>query len=863
MKYQDLTKRGFSPRASSLIAFLILGLLTAPQSRGQLLQGTIDGNVTDASQAAVVNAQVRATNQETNFSRETVTNNAGGYTLPNMPPGTYSITVGSQGFQTQTLTGVAVTSGNITRRDVALGLGTVTETVTVGAQVAALQTDRADVRSEISTNAVANLPVPVGRNYQMLVTTFPGVSPPQNANSYTANPTRTVQFSVNGNFTTVNNTRIDGTSAYNVTAPQAAMYGPTLEAIEAVSIVTNSFDAEQGTAGGGSVNVTVKSGTNALHGSLFEDHTDQHLKAYPWAANRTQPKSKYIFNQYGATLGGPIKKDKLFYFVSWEGTRFVAAPPILLQVPTAAMKGGNLSASPTPIYDPGTGNANGTGRLPFQGNIIPANRIDSGIKALIATGGWTDPNQKGTGAFGLGQDLLASASGGQHRDQIDSKVSWNPTSKLSMFVRFGFNNNNYFNPQPFGILGGPSLTSANTAIGNGFGHIFNDTVSGTYVFTPHLLMDAYIGYSRNDNSSRPLNLDQNYGETLLHIPGLSNAGLTGWAQQRQNGMPQFNIDGFANVGGIPSVFQPQDYSDAEHEYVANVNWLKGTHDFRGGFDWDRQGVNEWQTQGSGTGSTYITGAGGFHFTQGTTQLSGGPAGNDFNAFASFLLGLPANAGRVYVFPDEIRLHAQSVGFYLRDRWQVSPKLTLSYGLRWEYIPMPNRGSPRGTEYFDLQNNVEVICGLDNVPEDCGITRDRQRFIPRVGIAYRISDSMVIRAGFGLANDPTTNLQGFRLDAPYVYSQLINPPNSFSFATTLRQGLPVAAARITPVCMWMQNGPNLASCCWPGTTAAFAPPTAMSKKGRARNAFTELLSRSDTRPDDHMASRPVQFDSLEI
>ena len=481
--------------------FLAL-MASAPVLRAQLVQGTIDGNVMDGSQAAIANAQVKAVNTETNFSRETTTNSAGGYTLPNLPPGTYAVSVTVAGFQTQAVTGITVTSGNTARSDIGMKVGTVSETVTVGAEAAALQTDRAEIRSEMSQNVIANVPVPVGRNYQMLITTLPGVAPPQSANSYTANPGRAVQFSINGNVTVINNTRIDGTNAYNVTAPQVAVYGPALESIDTVSVVTNSFDAEQGTAGGGAVNVTVKSGTNAFHGSLFEDHTDQVIKAYSWPANRSLPKSKYIFNQYGATVGGPILKDKLFYFVSWEGTRFVAAPPIAIQVPTAAMKLGDLSASPTPIYDPTTGNANGTGRIPFQGNKIPIERIDPAVLALFNTGSLTNPNQKGTGAFGLGSNLLASASGGQHRDQIDSKVNWNATSKLSMFIRFGFNNNGFFTPQPFGVIGGPSLSSTNTAVGNGFGHIFNDTVAGTYVFTPHLLMDVAFGYSRNDNSSR-------------------------------------------------------------------------------------------------------------------------------------------------------------------------------------------------------------------------------------------------------------------------------------------------------------------------------------------------------------------------
>jgi hypothetical protein len=789
-----LSKQG-SSHAVFYFVLLAVALLAPPHVRGQLLQGTIEGNVMDTSQAVVVGASVRATNQQTTFSREAVTNPAGGYTLPTLPPGTYTLTVSAPGFQTQNQTGIAVTSNDVTRRDVTLALGTVSETVEVGAQASALQTDRSDVRSELGTNTLNNVPVPIGRNYQMLFVTLPGISPPTNSNSFTANPNRALQFSSNGGGFTTNNTRIDGTSAFNVAASNVALYIPALDAIEAVNVVTNAFDAEQGMAGGAAVNLTIKSGTNAIHGSLFENHADQHLKAYAWNADRTQSKSKYIHNQFGGTIGGPIKKDKLFYFASYEGTRYRESSPTSMQVPTPAMKSGNLSASPTTIYDPTTGNPDGSGRMPFRGNIIPPQMIDQGVKALIATGAWLDPNQKGTGAFGLGRNLLSTASGGQSRDQFDNKLSWNPTNKLFTFVRFGFNNNSYDTPEPFGLLGGPSLSRTNTAVGTGYGHIFSGTISATYVLTPNLVMDAYFGYSRNDNSSRQPNLDKNIGTTLLSIPGLDTSGLTGFKKTREGGMPDVNIDGFA-ILGPPNQFQPQDYRDPEHEYVGNLNWVKGTHNLRTGFDLDYSALNEDQVQAPVSGLGNATGAGGFHFSQGTTQLRGGPAGNDFNAFASFLLGLPVDAGKIHLFPDEVYGRNKSLGLYVRDRWQIMPRLTLTYGARWEWFPMPDRVT-RGLEKYDFKNNQMLVCGVGSTPWDCGITKDKQRVVPRIGIAYRITDSTVFRAGYGIANDPVNLLavgpfQG-RFNSPDYIGQVLNAPNSFGYATTWRLGLPLVTA----------------------------------------------------------------------
>ena len=348
-------KRGSSFRsiflASMWLIIDVMSALVAPiGARAQALQGEIDGNVTDSTQGAVVGARVVATNAETNFSRATVTNSAGAYTLPDLPPGTYTISVTAPGFQTYNQTGIGVSPNAVRRADVTLTVGQVSETVTVEALAAALQTDRSDVRAEMTQQTLTNIPVPIGRNYQMLFVTLPGVSPAQNGNSFAANPTRSINFSANGAPTNINSTRIDGASSGGI-IDSTLTYIPGLEAIQEVNVVTNSFDAEQGLAGGAAVSIQIKSGSNSLHGSLFEYHTDQHLKAYQWAADRTQPNPKYLNNQYGATIGGAIRKDKLFYFASFEGTGYSESVTQVVQVPTAAMKSGNLSASPTPIAE--------------------------------------------------------------------------------------------------------------------------------------------------------------------------------------------------------------------------------------------------------------------------------------------------------------------------------------------------------------------------------------------------------------------------------------------------------------------------------------------------------------------------------
>jgi hypothetical protein len=764
--------------------------LCAGSAVAQLLQGTITGNVTDSSNATIPGATVTATNQGTHFTRSAQTDSAGAYSLSDMPPGTYTVTISAPGFGTYKRTELVLVVQTTLRVDAILPVGQVGDTVTVSSAPVALQADRADVNVNLSESLLTDSPVPVGRNYESLFTTLPGASPPQTANSYGTNSTRSLQYTVNGTSINQNLTFIDGAGTRNAAASNVIQYVPALQSIADVTVSTNSFQADQ-SAGGAFVNVTIKSGVNKVHGSLFEDHTDEQLQAYTWAANRSLPKLPYIFNQFGGTIGGPIKKDKLFYFASYQGNRLVQGSATVAEVPTAAMKAGNLSGSSTPIYDPMTGSANGSGRTPFPGNIIPTSRIDPGVAAMIATGAWANPNQAGSGSLGLSNNFLCSGcqgNSGQRTDQLDSKVDWNPTQKLSVFVRFGFNNGDWQNPSIFGLLGGPAVSPANTAVGNGGSNVYNDTVSATYVFTPHLLVDGFFGLSRNDMFSNQPDRNQDLGWSLLQIPGLDTSTLPTSMQLNQNGMPYLSAAGFAALG-LPNSFQPQRLEDPEYNFNANLNWNKGSHTIRAGVSGDFLNVDELQEQSSALGA--LKGPADFQFQQGTTQLLGGPSGSDYNAFGSLLLGLPQTSGRVYQVPDRYYVHDRSFGIYISDTWQVTRKLTASFGLRWDYFPFPTRNGT-GLEFYNPYSATMSICGIGSVPTDCGITKDRQQFNPRIGLAYRVTGSTVIRAGYSKASDPTyflSSLTAGDLNFPYNISQISNAPNSYSYSTTLRQGLP--------------------------------------------------------------------------
>ena len=399
---------------ASSCAFYISSILCVAfviPARAQLLQGTITGNVRDPSSAVVVGAKVTATEQATHFVRETVTNSVGAYTLPDLPPGTYTVAATATGFENYNLTDVSLTVQAVVRVDVVMTVGGVNQSVTVAAEAAALQTDQADVHSALGQKDLNNLPVPIGRNYQMLFITVPGVSPPQSAHSFGSNSTRSLNFTVNGRSVNSNSIMVDGAGTRNFSAEDTSQYVPTLESIAGVIVATASYDADQ-SAGGAAVSITIKNGANDIHGSAFEYLANRDLAAYQWSANRLLPKPQYIDNQFGGTIGGPIKKDKLFYFLSYQGTRLSQGNAVQAEVPTAAMKMGNLSASPTAIYDPLTGAANGSGRTPFGGNLIPITRIDPGILAMLSTGDWPNPDQAGAGKYGLSNNFLCSGCQG-------------------------------------------------------------------------------------------------------------------------------------------------------------------------------------------------------------------------------------------------------------------------------------------------------------------------------------------------------------------------------------------------------------------------------------------------------------------
>src|SRR5258708_24935097 len=364
-------------------------LLICHDARAQVLYGSIVGTVTDSSGSVVPDAMVKATHTQTNEMRTTTTNDSGVYTLSTVPAGTYTISISKPGFGEYKATNIALTINATARVDASLSVGAQMQSVTVSADTAELQTDRIDVHANVSAAELEQLPQPT-RTYEGLLGRLQGVAPPNPqwaGGGGTNNPARSMIINVNGTSASGTAVSVDGVSAYNPWVQFYSTAVPSTDAIETVNTVTASSGADQGIMNGGGIRLQIKSGTNNFHGSAYWSNVNNALKAQPYFTPTGTRKPKYIDNDLGGTMGGPIVRNKLFFFGSYEGDFLRQASGGFYSLPTPQMTQGILD-SPTPIYDPSTGNPDGSGRTTFaqdaNGNyVIPTSRVASASSTLL------------------------------------------------------------------------------------------------------------------------------------------------------------------------------------------------------------------------------------------------------------------------------------------------------------------------------------------------------------------------------------------------------------------------------------------------------------------------------------------------
>jgi outer membrane receptor protein involved in Fe transport len=483
---------------------------------------------------------------------------------------------------------------------------------------------------------------------------------------------------------------------------------------------------------------------------------------------------KLIENDLGGTIGGKIVKNKLFYFGSYEGD-FIAqgAANSTVTLPTDAIRVGNMSASPTPIYDPASGTYTAAGipvgRTPFPGNVIPPDHISPISKKLVAL--VPEPNQPSASATAPANNYYVNDPLTNKLQHIDTKFDWIATDKWKVNGRFGYMPYNITQLPIFGPIldGGPNTYQ--------FGHSIAAAGSVTYIATPTLVFDGTVGYTKAHQILEPPDSDQALGSSYLGIPGTNIGTLP-----HSGGMPAFNI---TNYSGYGYTYPPLQYDDPVFQYVANGTKVKGSHSIRFGVNIDRQHMNHFETATTS-----------FTFNGGATQCGSGcasnPSANAYNSYADFLLGLPQSYANSFEPTPLITLRTWEESLYIQDTWQVSKRLTISAGVRWEYYPVPTRANGY-IQSFNFATNQILQCGTAPNNDTCGITVSKDIFAPRIGIAYRPTESLVIRAGYSLSPEQVNMFRDGISTYPERLDFSANGLTSYDPVGSLTTGIPVLPA----------------------------------------------------------------------
>ncbi len=758
-------------RGAAVLVLMLLAIGVAGKAGAQVLYGSITGNVTDQSGAALSGAQVTAVEAQTGVTSNQTTDAAGIYRFPALLPGTYKVTITANGFTRQETAGVELRVNDTKSVDAQLKVGNVATEVTVTTAPPILQTDTADVRRDITSHELASMPImgSQGGNFQTVLRTIPGSGLTDETNSLAGNPQRAINANINGLSEQSINTRLDGVQDAYPWLPANVAYVPPSDAIETVNVVTNSFNAEQGNAGGAAVNVQVKSGTNRYHGDAHWAHTDQNFAArnYFQTDHKLYPKlNRNNQNQFGGSVGGFIKRDKLFFFTDYERTtQRQLAGPDTQTMPTAAMITGdfrNLPGNPI-IYDPATGDNQGKNKQQVSCNgvlnTICPSRFDPAAVAMIKL---LQPllAQEFSTTNGL-NNWVGSSTALFNRDNADGKVNYVMSQATMFFGRYSFSKTLVYDPP----LLGPAVGNATNGgqLGNAPGLVQSVGLGATHTFSPTLLFDWNFGFTRQRLGST-FDLTSARGLNELGIPGTNNAGAPGdpslyygypgfifpTGQSPPNTAPAGST--FANNVTLGNAQPANPFLFRDQQFVtgANLSWNKGKHAFRGGLEWNHTQINHFQQQGG----TFQQARGSFEFNGFVTDLQGSSP-SWFHSWADFMLGLSSGTGKARALFNPNALRWTTWAWYLQDHYQVTPKVMLTLGLRWEYYPFGYSDNNKGLRYLNLQTGQVLIGGYGNIPRNDGIDTGIGQFLPRVGIAYNVNPHTVIRAGYGMSSDPYT------------------------------------------------------------------------------------------------------------
>ncbi|MEZ5398096.1 MAG: carboxypeptidase regulatory-like domain-containing protein [Bryobacteraceae bacterium] len=709
---------------------------------------SVTGRVTDASGAIIPVATVTITNIATAVDRTSGVNESGYYTFALLQPGRYQIRVESTGFKSVTRSGLIFETDQRAELNFTLEVGALTEQIEVTANLAQLNTVEASRGQVIENRRIVEMPLN-GRNYNQLALLSAGTVQPLAG-------ARMEGFSVNGMRVSQNNFQLDGVDNNGIELAGAQrrseMVQPSIDAIQEFKVQTNSYAAEFGRAMGAVVNVTTKSGTNDIHGTVFEFLRNEKLDARNFFTPVGAAKPPFKRNQYGYTIGGPIYipkvvdgRNRFFFFTDWEGTKVRESSTITSTIPTAQMRTGDFSQLNRTLRDPQAGNA------PFPGARIPSARIDPVANTLVDL--YPGPQQGG-----IANNFVNIAPRIQDVTRWDVRIDTNVTANDNVFWRLSKQNLN--NPV--------SLALPPPAYGGGFDFItegYNTGATWNHIWSPSLIQSVRGAWNfalfKRDNPG------QTNGELLNR-----KYGIPGGNQDIPGGFSAMGITGYRQLG--IGGFNPVDRDSQNRQLVSDLTWTHGRHTVKGGANLLRSQNNIYNIR---------TEIGGYTFN---ARYTG-------DGMADFLLGMASQYA--WNTPIQVDLRMWNLGFYVQDDWKVTPRLTVNLGLRYEVVlPFVDKRDRMGI--FDTYTNPAsprlIFAGSEGNDRynRAMYHTDKNNWMPRVGFAYKLTEKTALRAGYGIFY---TYLEPFG-DAEYLIG---NPPNAF--------GVNLASSATTPA-VFLRNGP---------------------------------------------------------
>ena len=771
-----------TPRAAAILiaAFCACPLLA------QSVSGTITGYVYDTSDAVIADANVTVTNVGTGTPTVRTTDATGRFIMTNLQSGNYRLTVEASGFRRFLQENIVLRIDSTIRTDAHLELGAVTEAVTVSGAPPILKTEKTDVGQYISEQQLRDLPT-FGRNLSKLYNTIPGVL--QNSFQIGAgeNPSEFNGTVVHGQFFGNSEYEIDGITNTACCFSGFQVIVPNQDSVQEMKVTTAAYDPEFGASAGMVAQYVTRSGTNTLHGSLFEFNRNRTTFAADPFTEKLPGTGKegkgfgvapFNWNQFGGSAGGPIRRNKMFLFGDYQATRARQGGRRTATVPNDAFRNGDFGALSIRVFDPLTGDSSGAGRTQFPNNSIPAGRINPVARNLLNILPRANLSQApDVNYVGIGTVI-------QDSNQADVRFDYNISDADKVFLRYTYFGSHLDNPPVFGKeAGGLAAGSLSPQIGDYRSQ--HAAVNYTRSFTPNLLTEVRAGLIRFrlDGFQADAGLKTN---DKVGIPGINtNDKLT-------EGLAGINVQGPVGtwfMGILSGVGIPRLDRTTGYQFVNNWTNIRGSHQLRWGADLRRNrfefiAVNA-STRGNFVFAPAVTGA---------SEVAGSGLGT-----ATFLLGMPTAFDRA-VLSGYTSEQLNRNAFYFQDIWRATPNLTVNYGVRYDYIGPDTARKPGGIVNFDLNSGDLLLAGLGDISRTANVQADLNNFAPRLGLAYKVASKTVIRAGFGRSFFISNYGGGFYFLAstyPIATQQTISQANIRSAVFPIEQGPPAAAPPAFP------------------------------------------------------------------